>query len=280
MATSIHLCIHLEDEELAKEFYNRIAADYDRDWSGIYRDTRSLSISQIAGYCNGKLIDAALDLAVGTGNSFLDLEHHIHINSKTGNDISSEMLRQASDKLNGSVNLICDDARNILNHLPPDSQDLVLCHYLFSYLDIHEILDKIFQLLRPGGIVSMATTTKRNLLELSTGRFSFTGKLFRVGNHLKQVDTPDDHDACLKILAEHGFNVLSENNYRKQVVFNSFADVTAWSVDSGWAAQYFEGGYRAKVLLGRAIFAGAAILMYPLYPIYAHSDISVVLARR
>lgn len=237
-------------------------------------------MSQIAEHYNGKSIGAALDLAVGTGNSFLDLEHHIHIKNRTGNDISSGMLRKAADKLNGSVNLICDDARNILKHLPPNSQDLILCHYLFSYLDLHEILGKVFQLLRPGGILSMATTTKRNFLELSTGRFSFTGKLFRVEQHLKQVDTPDDHDACLNVLAEHGLKVLIENNYRKQVVFNSFDDVAAWSVDSGWAAQYFEGGYKVKVLLGRAIFAGAAIVMYPLYPIYAHSDISVVLARR
>lgn len=126
----------------------------------------------------------------------------------------------------------------------------------------------------------MMTTTKKNLLELSTGRFRLTGKLFRVGKHLNQVATPKDHEACLKILAAHEYKVLRHNNYRQKVVFNSFDDVTAWSVDSGWAAQYFDSGFNLKVSLGRAIFAGAAVAMHPLYPITARSDISIVLAEK
>jgi hypothetical protein len=56
--------------------------------------------------------------------------------------------------------------------------------------------------------------------------------------------------------------------------------VTAWAIDSGWAAQYFESGFKIKSLFVRAAFTGLAIIMYPLYPIYTHSDISVILAQR
>jgi len=66
----------------------------------------------------------------------------------------------------------------------------------------------------------------------------------------------------------------------KNLEFTSFEDVTAWAVDSGWAAQYFDSGFKVKALLGKFIFASAAILMHPLYPISAHSDISIVLARK
>lgn len=265
---------------MTRHFYNKIASNYDKDWSGIYRDTRSISISQIIEYYDGKKVTNALDLAVGTGNSFLDLDQYLGITNRIGNDISSEMLNQAANKIQGPVEFICDDARNILDHVPPGSQDLVLCHYLFSYLDIHQILQKVSQLLKPGGIISLATTTKRNLLELSTGRFRLTGRLFRVGKHLGEVDTPKDHEACLEILANHEFQALQHSNYRKKVVFNSFDDVTAWAVDSGWAAQYFDSGFKLKTSLGRTIFAVAALVMHPLYPIYAHSDISIVLAQK
>lgn len=269
-----------KDGQLTKHFYNRIAANYDKDWSGIYTNTRSIGISQIIEHYNGRAVETALDLAVGTGNSFSDLDGHLRIGSRTGNDISSEMLKQAANKVQGPITFICDDARNILNHVPPNSQDLILCHYLFSYLDIHQVLKTVSQLLKPGGLVSVMTTTKRNLLELSTGRFRLTGRLFRVGKHLNRVATPNDHKACLSIMAAHGFNVLQQNNYSKKVVFNSFDDVTAWSVDSGWAAQYFDSGFRLKVSLGRAIFAGAAVVMHPLYPITAHCDISIVTAEK
>lgn len=66
----------------------------------------------------------------------------------------------------------------------------------------------------------------------------------------------------------------------KNLEFTSFEDVTAWAVDSGWAAQYFDSGFKVKALLGKFIFASAAILMHPLYLISAHSYISIVLARK
>lgn len=265
---------------MAEKYYNRIAPDYDSDWNNIYKDTRTISISQIIEHCGDRTLDAALDLAVGTGNSFADLERLIYIRRRTGNDLSSQMLKQAVRKIRGPVEFICDDARNILNHVPPASQDLILCHYLFSYLDIDQILDVAFKLLKPGGLFSMATTTKKNLLELSTGRFRHTGRLFRVGNHLSKVDTPENHEACLNILAKHRFQVMQHSNYRKEAIFSSFDDVISWSVDSGWAAQYFDSGFRLKALLGKLIFAGAAVVMHPLYPIIAHSDISIVLAAK
>lgn len=50
----------------------------------------------------------------------------------------------------------------------------------------------------------------------------------------------------------------------KNLEFTYFEDVTAWAVDSGWAAQYFDSGFKVKALLGKFIFASAAILMHPL----------------
>ncbi len=265
---------------MSKNFYNRIAPNYDTDWSGIYRDTRAISINQIIKHYNGQTIGCALDLAVGTGNSFYDLSKKMYIVQRIGVDISYEMLKYAKSKIGEPISLICEDARNIQHHIPDSSQDLILCHYLFSYLDIHEILELAFRLLKPGGVLSVATTTKKNLKELSTGRFRGTGKLFRVAKHLSQVETPKNHCDCMKILAEHKFDILNEYQFDKHVKFTSFEDVTAWAVDSGWAAQYFDSGFKVKTLLGKFIFASAAIFMHPLYPITAHSDISIALARK
>lgn len=152
-----------------------------------------MAVHQIIEHYDDRPVECALDLALGTGNSFIDLERYIYIKHRTGNDISSEMLKQAESKIKGRIRLICEDAKNIQSHIPANSQDLILCHYLFSYLDINEIFHTAFKLLKPDGVLSMATTTKKNLLELSTGRFSMTGKLFRVTKHLSMVETPQNH---------------------------------------------------------------------------------------
>ena len=203
------------DLKLSKNFFNRIASNYDTDWSGIYSDTRTISINQIIEHYNGRKIGCALDLAVGTGNSFYDLSKWMHIGNRTGIDISYEMLKHAKNKIGDSITLICEDARNIQHHIPDSSQDLIFCHYLFSYLDMHEILNLAFRLLKPDGVFSVMTTTKKNLRELSTGRFRGTGRLFRVAKHLSQVKTPNNHCHCMKILVEHKFDILNEYKFEK-----------------------------------------------------------------
>ena len=79
----------------------------------------------------------------------------------------------------------------------------------------------------------MATTTKKNLQELSTSRFTRTGRLFRVEKHLSQVKTPNNHSDFIKILTDHKFDILNDYNFEKNVEFTSFEDVTAWAIDSG-----------------------------------------------
>ena len=265
---------------MVKHFYNRIADRYDKDWRGIYKDIHEISLSQITEHFAGKTIKSALDLAVGTGNGFNDLSQHLCIQHRIGNDISEEMLNQAKKRLKGGIELICDDALNIRKYVADSSQDLILCQFLLSYLDGNEVLKSAYRILKPGGVIALASSTKRDLLELHTGRFRVTNKLFRVGEYLNKVDTPMSHEALLRTLTEHKLQILKHKNYRKQVVFESFDDVTAWAIDSGWAAQYFDSGFKIKTVLGSALFKGLSIIMYPLYPVYAHNDISVILAQR
>lgn len=265
---------------MIKDFYNRIADRYDTDWSGIYEDIRKISLDQITHHFEDKSIKSAIDLAIGTGSFFDDLSHRLFIHHRIGIDIAEKMLKQATKKLSGNIKLICDDALNMGRYVADHSQDLILCQFLFSYLDSSEVLKLAYRILKPGGVIALASSTKKDLKALHSGRFRITNNLFNVEKYLKESDTPACHEELLNQLAEYNFQVVRHTNYRKQVIFKSFDDVTAWAIDSGWAAQYFYTGFKMKTLIGRAIFTGLSITMHPLYPIYAHSDISVILAQR
>lgn len=265
---------------MIKHFYNRIADKYDTDWSGIYADIRKISLDQITRHFECKPIKNAIDIAIGTGSFFDDLSHHLFIQHRMGIDISEKMLKQAAKKISGDIKLICDDVLNIRKYVADHSQDLIVCQFLFSYLNSSEVLKTACRILKPGGVIALASSTKKDLQALHSGRFRITNILFNVEKYLKEADTPACHEDLLSKVAEYKLQVVRHTNYKKQVTFKSFDDVRSWAIDSGWAAQYFNSGFRMKTSVGRAIFAGLSIIMHPLYPIYAHNDISVILAQR
>ena len=62
------------------------------------------------------------------------------------------MLKQAAKKISGDIKLICDDALNIQKYVADNSQDLILCQFLFSYLNSSEILKTACRILKTGSI--------------------------------------------------------------------------------------------------------------------------------
>ena len=265
---------------MVNDFYNRIADRYDTDWSGIYADIRKISLKQITRHFKGKPITNAIDLAIGTGSFLYDLGHLVPVHHRIGIDISEKMLKQAAKNISGDITLICDDALNIRKYVADHSQDLIICQFLLSYVKSSEVLKTAWRILKPGGIIALASATKKDLQALHSGRFRITKHLFNVEKYLKGADTPACHEDLLDTLAKYKLQVVRHKSHRKKVVFKSFEDVTAWAIDSGWAAQYFYSGYKLKKMIGRIIFSVLSVIFHPLYPIYANNDISVILAQK
>lgn len=260
--------------------FNRIARTYDHDWASLYAQSRKTSAEQLLrAACGKRSIGSALDLAVGTGSFYEDLAPDFKIERRYGLDISAGMLEVAQSKLDGEICLIRDSALNAEAHVPPASQDLVLCHYLFSYVDPAEVLPLAHRLLKPGGLLSLATSTRRSLQELHRGRFQRTGRLLGVQRALERAFTPADHPGAVSALERHGFEIVDSVLQRQPVVFRSFADVRAWGLDSGWAAGYLDGRLGWRVHAARLAFAAAEALMRDLYPVQATSEVSIILGR-
>lgn len=266
---------------MATRVYDRVAACYDDDWGGIYAAARACCVEQIHRASRQRgLPPDTVDLGIGTGNSLVDLERRLSLGKCIGFDLSRGMLKQARSKLGERVELLREDALLATRRMPAASVDLVLCHFLLSFVAAEPLLDQAYRLLRPGGLFSLATSTQRSLGELHSGRFSRTGRLLGVRRELHKVSTPADHRHCLELLRARGFTIVDDHSQRRRVLFESFNDIRDWALNSGWVAASLDDPFGLRIACGTAIFALARVTMHPLYPIEAHSEISIVLARK
>ncbi len=261
--------------------YNRVADRYDEDWSGIYANARTHCIRQIMDQLDtaDRPLDV-VDFGIGTGNALSDLRRFAQLGRCTGFDLSAGMLAQAERKLDGNVHLIRDDAIRAPDYLQAQSNDLALCHFLLSFVDADRLLDVAHGLLRPGGMLSLATSTQQSLHELTLGRYRRASKLLGVERMLRKSNVPVDHRHCQAMLQRHGFEIVAEHLQRQPLCFESFEDVRNWALNSGWIPAVLDDRTGLRIACGSAAIALVELFLYPLYPVRAATDISIVLARK
>lgn len=266
---------------MVSRIYDQVADDYDGDWSGLYAAARAHCLKQITGQVNhmGRPLDT-VDLGIGTGNAVRELQQQVLLGDCTGFDISRGMLDQAARKIHGAVKLIHADAANASDYLREQSQDLVLCHFLLSFMDMPSLLGVARRVLRPGGLLSLATSTQESLCELHSVHFPRASRLVGIQASLRKAYTPRDHEQCLQQLQLHGFEIVEERLQRQAVCFECYDDVRSWALDSGWAASFLDDPMGFRKIWGRLAFALAELLIHPLYPVDATNEISIVLARK
>ncbi len=265
---------------MVSQLYDRVASRYDSDWSGIYASARAHCVEQIAAELGDRGPVDTIDFGIGTGSALHDLRRHIDFGECTGFDVSRGMLTQARRKLGDDVRLVHSDAVRAANYAGPGSADLALSHFLLSFIDADRLLSTAQEILRPGGLLSLATSTQRSLIELHTGRFRRASRLFRVKRSLHRAHTPRDHEHCLKMVEARGFEIVAERLHRQPVRFESFADVRSWALDSGWVASKLDDRTGLRIVSSRVLFALAEMFYHPLYPVDAVNEISIVLARK
>ncbi len=178
------------------------------------------------------------------------------------------------------MRLVHSDAAHAADYVSPCSADLALSHFLLSFIDADRLLSTAHRVLRPGGLLSLATSTQRSLIELHTGRFRRASKLFRVQRSLHKAHTPRDHRQCLDMLRAQGFEIVTERLHRQPVRFASFDDVRSWALDSGWVASKLDDKTGLRIVSSRLLFRLAEMYFHPLYPVDAVNEISIVLARK
>ena len=264
---------------MATNYYNDVADLYDDDYADIYRDANTIAIEQISKTLN-KNNPAILDIATGTGNALSTLKKLYPEATLTANDISSNMLEVSKKKLGNTTHYINDDLKHIRHHISPQSQDLILCHFAMAFASSQWTIQQSLELLKPGGLLSIATTNKSNLSELHTKYFRTSSRILGISKQIQAAHIPNNNSHLINTLIPHHAQVLQQHEYKKTIRYRNVHDLRSYLIDSGWAATFMSNGYGVKSILVdiiESIYTRCSRLPFPLH---ATSDISIVLIQK
>ena len=120
-----------------------------------------------AGYCRGKDV---VEVACGTGQGLAYLNRHAR--SVEAGDISQPIVDLANAHYGDRINIGCFDARR--TPWGDTSKDVIVIFEAVYYLEsFPEFLDECLRLLRPGGMVLVATANK-DLSDFNPSPYSHT----------------------------------------------------------------------------------------------------------
>ena len=258
------------------ELYDSIADTYDRDKFRLYRQCHEPAAEQLIAHRES--IHSAIDIAVGTG-LFWELAQKAGLDATlTLNDISPQMLAQAKSRLGEKHHYLNFALPELADNVPAGSIDLLCSHFIYSYVTRRETYELAKKLLRPGGFFSIVSSTQQCLVEIYDSPLGWTGKVLRVPEAVANSQTPKTHDHLISELKQNGFEIEEQIHVRPPVVLRSHQDIIEWAIDGGWALDFFVGAASIKRAGAEALLK-VANLSRRLYPISAHMDFSVVLAR-
>ena len=273
----------------SEKTYNRIASSFDdKDFGSVYKNTRALYCAQITETIKNKAPNI-LDLSVGTGTALSTLKSHYPKACFIGNDLSKNMLDKSKEKMNSAnYQTIHDDVVNIEKHVAHGSQDLILSHYLFSYADRIQVMRRAYKMLKPGGYLSIASSTKEQFSsfhqQLKNGDMGNVAKLFihsmNFDRYVENVGTPKSGDQLLEEAIALNFKRIKKDIYKEKIYFFSYEDIKSWAYDSGWAANYFEKNPKLKLSILHSMYVIGTLLRKENKMLSANNDIVLLLLQK
>ncbi|AKV00390.1 2-heptaprenyl-1,4-naphthoquinone methyltransferase [Labilithrix luteola] len=253
--------------DIAK-LYDGIATDYDRDAYGLLRAGRDAGLAQVRSSVESHPGMNVVDLGAGTGESLVTLGKTFPGASLAGIDLSAEMLAIAEKKI--AFRSIVSDAAKVADHFEPQTVDLALMHFITTFVDVPGTVRACHQILRPGGYLSIVSTT----LEAFRKLLNEVGlKLASMDELMKANPVPTGADALTNILREAGFEIVAVENVVRPVSFPSPLETMDFGVKSGFFTHIIEA-------LGADRIMSSALALESAFPIADEYRAAAILARR
>ncbi|MCH9757203.1 MAG: class I SAM-dependent methyltransferase [Gammaproteobacteria bacterium] len=225
-----------------KAMYNNLADQYDMaDQFGSITESHKSAIAQIE-----RLLPAdrshfnVLDLGVGDGAFLKKLHQGMPDAEFTGVDVSGEMLKRAHEALD--LKTIEASAIEVEKFLPPESQDLVLAHFINAYIPMPALFESVRALTKKEGYFSFITTTYDSfpVAQQYLADFIAEGTLLSsvVGHYyksiLKNTTVATGEKELLQAFGEYDFEILEHQRFHLPIVLNDIDALALFGIEGTW----------------------------------------------
>ncbi len=196
-------------KENASFFWNKRAKTYDEQVLSIYENAYKKTVKNSIAFL--KKEDKVFEIGCGTGVATIPLSKYVK--EITATDISANMIqkarKKAKEKLRENITFYKGELTQM--EIDPESYDVVVAYNVLLYMkDQEEVIEKIHEILKPGGIFLSATDCLgRNLSKDSVKKF-WKSKLHKMPYVAFQ--TPIN---LKQNIQEKGFEVIEAINFHK-----------------------------------------------------------------
>lgn len=225
-----------------KAMYNQIAENYaTANRFGAISESHHVAIEQMKKFYLGlKPNYKVLDLGVGDGAFLQKLQHVMPLAEFTGIDVSSEMLKKASDTL--PLKGIECSAAEASRFLPAHSQDLVLAHFINAYIPISTLFDEAKFLTRANGHFSLITTTYDSfpVAQQQLAEFIAQDSLLSsvVGHYYKSIvkntTVAANRDELTLAFKQNQFEIIAHQRLEIPITLNNIDELALFGIEGTW----------------------------------------------
>ena len=209
-----------------------IASRYDEDPFNLIGGSRDLALEHMRGSLPRGAVRHVVDAGVGTGELLKHLHDLYPAAELHGIDTSVRMVQAARSKL--QFNSYVDSVLHLEAHLGETHADLFAAHFLLAYVQPQELLAVAARTVRPGGWLSVATSTFESFAVLQ----QMSRVLLDEGAVEAGAVLPRDLAHLEDLLVAHDFRVEMRDEVDRSLTFNSFQELYDFGYYSGWLTQY------------------------------------------
>lgn len=225
-----------------KVMYNHIAEQYAiANRFGAISESHKAAMQQIKNFHLGQKAQyKVLDLGVGDGAFLQKLQQFMPQAEFTGIDTSTEMLKQANNAL--QMKTIEGSAAQADRFLPPHSQDLILAHFINSYIPINVLFSEANLLSRANGHFSMITTTYDSFPEAQQQLADFIlqdSLLSTVVGHyyksiVKNTTVAANETELVTAFSQYQFEVLEHQRLEIPITLSNIDELALFGIEGTW----------------------------------------------
>ena len=227
---------------MSRRLHDAVARHYNSDDRIIGAKNRIVFEALATRFSDRAALLRVVDLGVGDGSLLERLQTLPRPLAMTGLDVSTAMLRRATDRV--PLTAVLASAEEAAAHLPSGAFDLVLAHFILAYVRPQVLLEQVRALLAPDGVLSLAATTT----EGGAPYYAALDKYFRNSRHplkrligwaadraLANSHMPADGAELQRRIESAGLRVLSRETLRMPFEFETPEAAYRFGIEDGWA---------------------------------------------